>query len=55
MNTPGFRRTPLKTRLTDMRDYRDLLGRILLKLPRAMESRSHVVMEEIKDSQILPL
>ena len=45
----------VKTRITDMRDYRDLLGRILLKLPMAMESRSYVVMEEIKDSHILPL
>jgi len=43
----------IKARIPDMRDYRDLLGRILLKLPMAMESRSYVVMEEIKESHIL--
>jgi NAD(P)-dependent dehydrogenase (short-subunit alcohol dehydrogenase family) len=36
-----------------LRDYRDLLGRILLKLPKAVESRSYVVMEEIKETLYL--
>jgi Lrp/AsnC family transcriptional regulator, leucine-responsive regulatory protein len=45
----------IKARIPDMRDYRDLLGRILLKLPTAMESRSYVVMEEIKESHTLEL
>lgn len=43
----------IKARIPDMRDYRDLLGRILLKLPMAVESRSFVVMEEIKESYAL--
>lgn len=43
----------IKARIPDMRDYRDLLGRILLKLPNAVESRSYVVMEEIKESLLL--
>ncbi|WP_018605134.1 winged helix-turn-helix transcriptional regulator [Uliginosibacterium gangwonense] len=43
----------IKARIPDMRDYRDLLGRILLKLPRAIESRSYVVMEETKESHII--
>jgi len=45
----------IKARSSDMRDYRDLLGRILLKLPMAIESRSYVVMEEIKESYVLAL
>jgi len=45
----------IKARISDMRDYRDLLGRILLKLPKAIESRSYVVMEEIKESLILDI
>ncbi|MDQ7988480.1 MAG: Lrp/AsnC ligand binding domain-containing protein [Candidatus Dactylopiibacterium sp.] len=45
----------IKARIPDMRDYRDLLGRILLKLPNAVESRSYVVMEEIKESALLAL
>ena len=45
----------IKARIPDMRDYRDLLGRILLKLPMAVESRSYVVMEEIKESAELPV
>jgi Lrp/AsnC family transcriptional regulator, leucine-responsive regulatory protein len=45
----------IKARISDMRDYRDLLGRILLKLPMAIESRSYVVMEEIKESYVLAL
>ncbi len=44
----------IKARIPDMRDYRDLLGRILLKLPNAVESRSYVVMEEIKETLALP-
>lgn len=45
----------IKARIPDMRDYRELLGRILLKLPKAIESRSYVVMEEIKESAELPV
>ena len=43
----------IKARIPDMRDYRSLLGRILLKLPMAIESRSYVVMEETKESHII--
>ena len=39
----------IKVRLPDMSAYRDLLGRILLQLPAASESRSYVVMEEVKE------
>ncbi|MBS1154834.1 MAG: transcriptional regulator [Proteobacteria bacterium] len=43
----------IKARIPDMQDYRGLLGRILLKLPMAVESRSYVVMEEVKESHII--
>ncbi|SMF24400.1 winged helix-turn-helix transcriptional regulator [Pseudogulbenkiania subflava] len=45
----------LKARISDMSMYRKLLGDILLKLPHANESRSYVVMEEIKETLALPI
>lgn len=45
----------IKARLSEMGEYRSLLANILLKLPGAIESRSHIVMEEIKESIQLPL
>jgi Lrp/AsnC family leucine-responsive transcriptional regulator len=38
----------LKTRVTDMSEYRGVLGDILLQLPNISESRTYVVMEEVK-------
>ncbi|VEB42254.1 Leucine-responsive regulatory protein [Chromobacterium violaceum] len=35
--------------------YRKLLGDILLQLPSAKESKSYVVMEEVKETLSLPL
>lgn len=43
----------IKARIPDKQNYRGLLGRILLKLPMAVESRSYVVMEEVKESHIV--
>lgn len=45
----------LKTRVPDMAAYRQLLGDTLLKLPSVSESRTYVVMEEVKSSNILPI
>lgn len=45
----------IKARISDMSLYRKLLGDILLKLPGANESKSYVVMEEIKESLVLPV
>lgn len=45
----------IKVRLPDMSAYRDMLGKILLQLPAAVESRSYVVMEEVRDSGTIPL
>ncbi|MBB5018404.1 Lrp/AsnC family leucine-responsive transcriptional regulator [Chitinivorax tropicus] len=39
----------IKARIADMSLYRKLLGDILLRLPGATESRSYVVMEEVKE------
>jgi Lrp/AsnC family leucine-responsive transcriptional regulator len=45
----------LKTRVKDMLAYRQLLGDTLLKLPAVSESRTYVVMDEIKSSNMLPI
>ncbi|QTD45605.1 winged helix-turn-helix transcriptional regulator [Ottowia testudinis] len=45
----------IKARLTAMREYRDLLGQILRKVPVPAQSNSYVVMEEIKESMSLPV
>ena len=45
----------LKTRVKDMSAYRDLLGETLLRLPSVSESRSYVVMEEVKANNVLPI
>ncbi|MGB4881735.1 MAG: Lrp/AsnC ligand binding domain-containing protein [Neisseria sp.] len=45
----------IKVRLPDMSAYRNMLGNILLQLPAAAESRSYVVMEEVKEELILDI
>lgn len=45
----------IKARIAQMSDYRTLLGDILLTLPGAQESRSYIVMEEVKEGFALPL
>jgi len=45
----------IKARIPGMADYRTLLGDILLALPGAQESRSYIVMEEVKETLSLPL
>jgi Lrp/AsnC family transcriptional regulator, leucine-responsive regulatory protein len=40
----------IKARIGEMADYRRLLGDILLQLPGAAQSKSYVVMEEIKET-----
>ncbi|WP_417361113.1 leucine-responsive transcriptional regulator Lrp [Gallaecimonas pentaromativorans] len=39
----------LKTRVADMSAYRELLGETLLRLPGVKETRTYVVMEEVKN------
>lgn len=45
----------LKTRVADMASYRKLLGDTLLRLPGVRESRSYVVMEEVKHSHLIKI
>lgn len=45
----------LKTRVADMAAYRELLGDTLLRLPAVSESRTYVVMEEVKSSNLLSI
>lgn len=45
----------IKARIAQMSDYRSLLGDILLTLPGAQESRSYIVMEEVKEGFALAL
>lgn len=45
----------LKARVGDMSAYRELLGETLLTLPGVSGSRSYMVMEEVKESRLLPL
>jgi Lrp/AsnC family leucine-responsive transcriptional regulator len=45
----------LKARVKDMQEYRSLLGEKILALPGVSDSRSYVVMEEVKESTALPV
>ena len=45
----------LKARVRDMQEYRTLLGEKILALPGVSDSRSYVVMEEVKESTCIPL
>ena len=45
----------ITVRLPNMSAYRDMLGNILLQLPAAAESRSYVVMEEVKEEVVLDI
>ena len=45
----------LKTRVSDMQAYRNLLGDTLLTLPSVSESRTYVVMEEVKTGNKLAI
>jgi Lrp/AsnC family leucine-responsive transcriptional regulator len=43
----------LKTRVANMAAYRELLGETLLRLPSVRESRTYVVMEEVKQTTFI--
>ena len=45
----------VKSRLRAMSEYRELLGAILKKIPVPAQSNSYVVMEEVKETTVLPL
>jgi len=45
----------MKARINDMSEYRALLGDMLLTLPGVKNSKSYIVMEEVKESILLPV
>jgi Lrp/AsnC family leucine-responsive transcriptional regulator len=45
----------LKLRMPDLKSYRKHLGDLLLALPHVRESKSHIVMEDAKQSGKLPI
>lgn len=45
----------IKARISAMASYRKLLGSTLLTLPYVRESKSYIVMEEVKETLVLPL
>ena len=45
----------IKARISEMASYRELLGDILLRLPGVRESKSYIVMEELKETLNLPI
>ncbi|WP_263316955.1 winged helix-turn-helix transcriptional regulator [Marinobacter sp. R17] len=45
----------IKARISDMSEYRALLGEMLLVLPGVKNSKSYIVMEEVQESMRLPI
>ncbi len=45
----------LKARIDGMSEYRSLLGDMLLTLPGVKNSKSYIVMEEVKEGLLLPI
>ena len=45
----------LKTRVADMAAYREFIGSVIWTLPGVRETRTYVVMEEVKNSTLLPV
>lgn len=45
----------IKARISEMASYRKLLGSTLLTLPHVRESKSYIVMEEVKETMELPV
>lgn len=45
----------IKARVKDMDAYRNFLGDVLLSLPGVRETHTYPVMEEVKDSNIIPI
>ncbi|ODS24955.1 AsnC family transcriptional regulator [Candidatus Endobugula sertula] len=45
----------LKARVSDMHAYRKLLGETLLSLPHVNSTRTYMVMEEVKETDVIPI
>jgi len=45
----------IKTRVADMQAYRELIGTVVWSLPGVRETHTYAVMEEVKNSSLLPI
>jgi Lrp/AsnC family transcriptional regulator, leucine-responsive regulatory protein len=45
----------LKVRTADIKGYRESLGTVISRLPHVQQTHTYVVMEEVKDSHVLPV
>ena len=45
----------LKTRVSDMAAYRQFIGSVIWTLPGVRETRTYAVMEEVKNSALIPI
>jgi Lrp/AsnC family transcriptional regulator, leucine-responsive regulatory protein len=45
----------VKTRVADMQAYRDFVGSVIWALPGVRETRTYAVMEEVKNTTMLPI
>ena len=45
----------LKTRVADMAAYREFIGSVIWTLPGVRETRTYAVMEEVKNTTLLPV
>ncbi len=45
----------LKTRVADMRAYREFIGSVIWTLPGVRETRTYAVMEEVKNTTAIPI
>ena len=45
----------IKTRVANMQAYREFIGSVIWSLPGVRETRTYAVMEEVKNSTLLPI
>ncbi|PPE71129.1 Lrp/AsnC ligand binding domain-containing protein [Caldimonas thermodepolymerans] len=45
----------IKTRVADMQAYRELIGSVIWSLPGVRETHTYAVMEEVKNTTMLPI
>ena len=45
----------IKARVRDMAAYREFLGKTLVSLPSVRETHTYVVMEQVKDTTVIPV
>ncbi|WKB51355.1 Lrp/AsnC ligand binding domain-containing protein [Eleftheria terrae] len=45
----------IKTRVADMQAYRELIGSVIWSLPGVRETHTYAVMEEVKNTNLLPI